>query len=37
MYGYYTQYGFAGHLRGSWMLFATEEEYYEYMKGNNQT
>jgi hypothetical protein len=32
MYGYYTQQGFKGYVRGRWMLFATADEYYEYME-----
>ena len=32
LFGYYTQQGFRGYVRGRWILFATEKEYYEYMK-----
>ena len=32
MYGYYTASGYMGYIRGKWMLFATESEYFEYMK-----
>ena len=31
LFGYYTQQGFRGYVHGVWILFATEEEYYEYM------
>lgn len=30
MSGYYTDY--MGYVGGEWMLFATEDEYYEYLK-----
>lgn len=32
MSGYYTDYGYMGYVGGEWMLFATEDEYYEYLK-----
>lgn len=32
MYGYYVGYGYIGFVNGRKMLFATEEEYYEYME-----
>lgn len=33
MYGYYTPSGYMGRLHdGSWRLFATQEDYIEYMK-----
>lgn len=32
MYGYYVSYGYVGFVDGRKMLFATEEEYYEYME-----
>lgn len=32
MYGYYTSYGYIGFVDGRKILFATEEEYYEYME-----
>jgi len=32
MYGYYTSFGYMGIVDGVWILFATEEEYYEYLK-----
>lgn len=31
-YGYLTSYGFMGLVNGRWMLFATEAEYYDYLK-----
>lgn len=31
MNGYYTDYGYMGYVGGEWMLFATEDEYYEYL------
>lgn len=32
MYGYLTAYGYKGRLAdGTWMLFATESEYQEYL------
>ena len=32
MKGYYTQTGYMGYVEGKYMLFASESEYYEYMK-----
>ncbi len=32
MIGYFTPYGYMGVVFGRWMLFATENEYYEYIK-----
>jgi len=32
MTGYYTDYGYMGMVDGIWMLFSTEDEYYEYLK-----
>lgn len=32
MKGYYTNYGYMGLVDGNWILFATEAEYYEYLK-----
>lgn len=32
MIGYYTDYGYMGYVGGEWMLFATEDEYCEYLK-----
>ena len=31
MYGYFVSSGYRG-FDGTWMLFPTESEYYEYMK-----
>jgi len=35
MNGYFTLYGYEGLVNGTWMLFATEAEYYEYAKENS--
>lgn len=35
MKGYYTQSGYMGFVKGKYMLFASESEYYEYMEGAN--
>lgn len=32
MKGYYTQTGYMGYIQGKYMLFASESEYYEYVK-----
>lgn len=32
MQGYYTHYGYMGFVRGERMLFATEDEYIEYLE-----
>lgn len=32
MDGYYTPYGYVGFVNGEEMIFATEEEYLEYLK-----
>ena len=32
MIGYPVSYGYRGLVNGRWMLFATESEYYEYIK-----
>lgn len=32
MYGYSIPSGYKGFVNGRWMLFATESEYYEYLK-----
>lgn len=32
MYGYSIPSGYKGLVNGRWMLFATESEYYEYLK-----
>lgn len=31
MKGYFTSYGYMGLVNGEWMLFATENDYYEYL------
>lgn len=36
MEGYFTSYGYMGLVRGEWMLFATEFEYYEYLKDSKE-
>lgn len=35
MYGYLTYSGYLGLVDGIMMLFATEQEYYEYLEGDN--
>lgn len=35
MDGYFTSYGYMGRVGSSWMLFATESEYYDYLKEDN--
>lgn len=32
MYGYFTSYSFVGFVEGRKMFFATDAEYYEYLK-----
>lgn len=32
MEGFYIEEGYVGLVDGKWMLFATEEDYIEYMK-----
>lgn len=32
MFGYSISCGYKGMVYGKWMLFATESEYYEYMR-----
>lgn len=32
-YGYYISSGYYGRVGNRWMLFATEEEYVEYIQG----
>lgn len=32
MMGYYINYGYMGYVNGDWMLFATEDEYFEYLE-----
>ena len=34
MKGYYTSNGYMGYVNGKYMLFATETDYIDYMKGN---
>ena len=36
MYGEHTSYGYQGLVRGEWMLFATEKEYYEYIESDER-
>ena len=31
-YGYYISYGYRGLVNGRWMVFATENEYDEYLE-----
>lgn len=33
MKGYNTDKGYMGYVEGRYMLFASEEEYYDYMEG----
>lgn len=33
MKGYNTDKGYMGYVEGMYMLFASEEEYYDYMEG----
>ena len=33
MKGYYVSTGYMGYVEGKYILFASESEYYEYMKG----
>ncbi len=35
MYGYYTQSGYMGMVAGHWMLFVSDDEYYDYIKGES--
>lgn len=35
MNGYLTSYGYMGLVDTRWMLFATENEYYEYLAEQN--
>ena len=32
MKGYFVSYGYMGFVNGRYMLFASEEEYYEYIE-----
>lgn len=34
MYGYYSSFGYCGFVDGRYKLFATEEDYREYMTQN---
>ena len=36
MYGYLTSSGYKGLVCGRWMLFATDTEYYEYMRAHEE-
>ena len=36
MKGYYTQTGYMGYVEGKYILFTSENEYYEYMKGASE-
>lgn len=31
--GYFTSYGYMGLVNNEWMLFVSEDEYYEYLEG----
>ena len=33
--GYYVSSGYMGFVKGKYMLFVSESEYYEYMEGVN--
>lgn len=35
-YGYSVQTGYMGLVHGRWMLFATETDYCEYLKGDTE-
>lgn len=35
MYGYLTQSGYRAKVDGRWMLFATEDEYREYIEARD--
>ena len=35
-YGYVTQSGYMGYINGQYILFATEEEYKEYIAENTE-
>lgn len=37
MYGYCTDCGYMGLVGDEWILFATEEEYHEYLQPDNTT
>ena len=34
VYGYHVPYGYKGFVAGKYMLFATEEDYLDYLKDN---
>lgn len=34
MKGYNTSYGYMGYVNGTYMLFACEEDYIDYMEGD---
>ncbi len=36
MKGYYVTYGYMGFVNGGYRLFASEEDYYEYMTGDDR-
>ena len=36
MRGYFTSYGYKGYVNGRYLLFATECEYIEYIKENEE-
>lgn len=35
LHGYFTQFGYRGLVGGRYMLFATEEDYLVYLKGED--
>lgn len=35
MFGYPVSCGYKGLVNGKWMLFATDSEYHEYMRGDD--
>lgn len=34
MRGYFTSYGYMGWVADQWILFATDSDYYDYIKEN---
>ena len=36
MKGYYVSTGYMGYVKGKYILFVNESEYYEYMKGASE-
>lgn len=36
MKGYLTNVGYIGLVYGAWILFATEQEYYEYLENKGE-